>query len=65
MTVPPFRGGERVAVVRSHIDELNGRELIVVAPEQAYLRVSARAVQCFDPLTGMIWPFAPEQLAKQ
>jgi hypothetical protein len=59
-----YRGGERVRLTTPHMDGLHDRELIVVAPTQAHLRVSDRAVQCFDPSTGYIWPVEPFRLVK-
>jgi len=62
--ITSYRGGDRVRLTTPHVDGLHDRELIVVAPNQAYLAVSDRAVQCFDPSTGYIWPLEPVRLVK-
>jgi hypothetical protein len=59
-----YRGGDRVRLTTRHPDGLHDRELIVVAPTQAHLSVSDRAVQCFDPSTGYIWPVDRSRLVK-
>lgn len=55
-----LRGGQRVRVDAPG-SELHGKVLIVMAPTP-YFVASSKAVQCFDPDTGYVWPFRAAQL---